>query len=161
MKIKRKQQDGCPFLTPPPPFPCVFLFPEQTLPFGFRPQIGIPGIIASKRCNNVDIYDNEVYNGGAEAAGIFLHRSSDSAKVYSESFFAIICKTFTRRTGNDLNDLLIGPPPPADRITRCAGYICIDRSCRSFGSHPSNPIQSHPIQIRLSSNTWPVPYRGS
>lgn len=41
------------------------------------------GIIASKRCNNVEIYDNEVYEGGAQAAGIFLHRSSDSAKVYN------------------------------------------------------------------------------
>ncbi|CAM9847007.1 unnamed protein product, partial [Ascophyllum nodosum] len=40
------------------------------------------GIIASKRCNNVKIYDNVVYDGGEEAAGIFLHRSSDSAKVY-------------------------------------------------------------------------------
>ncbi|CAM9753764.1 unnamed protein product, partial [Hapterophycus canaliculatus] len=37
------------------------------------------GIIASKRCNNVEIYRNEVYNGGQ--AGIFLHRSSDDAKV--------------------------------------------------------------------------------
>lgn len=44
----------------------------------------VSGIIASKRCNNVEIYDNEVYNGGAQAAGIFLHRSTDSAKVYGE-----------------------------------------------------------------------------
>ena len=43
------------------------------------------GIIASKRCNNVKIYENEVYNGGAQAAGIFLHRSSDSCEVYGES----------------------------------------------------------------------------
>lgn len=40
------------------------------------------GIIASKRCNNVEIYNNEVYDG--DQAGIFLHRSSDDAKVYSE-----------------------------------------------------------------------------
>lgn len=42
------------------------------------------GIIASKRCNNVKIFNNEVYDGGEDAAGIFLHRSSDDAKVYSE-----------------------------------------------------------------------------
>lgn len=41
------------------------------------------GIIASKRCNNVKIYDNEVYDGGAQAAGIFLHRSTDSCEVYN------------------------------------------------------------------------------
>lgn len=43
------------------------------------------GIIASKRCNNVEIYDNEVYDGGDEAVGIFLHRSTDDAVVYSEN----------------------------------------------------------------------------
>ena len=43
------------------------------------------GIIASKRCNNVKIYENVVYNGSAQAVGIFLHRSSDSCEVYSES----------------------------------------------------------------------------
>ncbi|CAM9595723.1 unnamed protein product [Ectocarpus sp. 4 AP-2014] len=42
---------------------------------------GNHGIIASKRCNNVEIYNNEVYNG--DQAGIFLHRSSDDAKVYN------------------------------------------------------------------------------
>ena len=42
------------------------------------------GIIASKRCNNLKIYDNEVYNGGSQAVGIFLHRSSDSCEVYGE-----------------------------------------------------------------------------
>ena len=42
------------------------------------------GIIASKRCNNVEIYDNEVYDGGDEAVGIFLHRSSDDALVHGE-----------------------------------------------------------------------------
>ena len=41
-------------------------------------------IIASKRCNNLKIYDNEVYNGGSQAVGIFLHRSSDSCEVYGE-----------------------------------------------------------------------------
>ncbi|CAM9489433.1 unnamed protein product [Ectocarpus fasciculatus] len=41
------------------------------------------GIIASKRCNNVKIFDNEVRDGGADAAGIFLHRSSDSAEVFN------------------------------------------------------------------------------
>ena len=46
---------------------------------------GNHGIIASKRCNNVKIYGNEVYDGGEEAAGIFLHRSSDSSEVYGES----------------------------------------------------------------------------
>ena len=45
---------------------------------------GNHGIIASKRCNNVEIYDNEVYDGGEDAAGIFLHRSSDYALVYSK-----------------------------------------------------------------------------
>lgn len=40
------------------------------------------GIIASKRCNDVVIRDNEVYDGGDEAVGIFLHRSSDNALVY-------------------------------------------------------------------------------
>lgn len=43
---------------------------------------GNHGIIASKRCNNVKIYRNEVYDGGESAAGIFLHRSSDNAEVY-------------------------------------------------------------------------------
>lgn len=41
------------------------------------------GIIASKRCTNVEIYNNEVYDG--QQAGIFLHRSTDNAKVYSKS----------------------------------------------------------------------------
>lgn len=45
---------------------------------------GNHGIIASKRCNDISIHDNEVYDGGAEAVGIFLHRSSDNAAVYSE-----------------------------------------------------------------------------
>ncbi|CAM9629201.1 unnamed protein product [Pylaiella littoralis] len=40
------------------------------------------GIIASKRCNNVKIFGNIVRDGGAQAAGIFLHRSSDGAEVY-------------------------------------------------------------------------------
>lgn len=44
----------------------------------------MPGIIASKRCNHVNIYNNEVHDGGALAAGIFLHRSSNRAKVYGE-----------------------------------------------------------------------------
>eukprot|EP00752_Nemacystus_decipiens_P009556 g8536.t1 len=42
---------------------------------------GNHGIIASKRCNNVEIYENEVSDGGAQAAGIFLHRSSNNAIV--------------------------------------------------------------------------------
>ncbi|CAM9200699.1 unnamed protein product [Ectocarpus fasciculatus] len=42
---------------------------------------GNHGIIASKRCNNVEIYDNDVYDG--DQVGIFLHRSSDDAKVYN------------------------------------------------------------------------------
>eukprot|EP00752_Nemacystus_decipiens_P011709 g10390.t1 len=33
------------------------------------------------RCNHVSIQNNEVWNGGYTAAGIFLHRSSDSAIV--------------------------------------------------------------------------------
>lgn len=45
----------------------------------------ITGIIASKRCNNVKIYDNEVFDGGPEAVGIFLHRSSNDCEVYGES----------------------------------------------------------------------------
>lgn len=43
------------------------------------------GIIASKRCNNVTISNNEVRDGGAQAAGIFLHRSTDNAQVFGES----------------------------------------------------------------------------
>eukprot|EP00903_Cladosiphon_okamuranus_P011526 g10853.t1 len=43
---------------------------------------GNHGIIASKRCNNVKIYNNEVYGGGKEAVGIFLHRSSNKCEVY-------------------------------------------------------------------------------
>lgn len=38
-------------------------------------------VVASKRCNHVSIQNNEVWNGGSTAAGIFLHRSSDSAIV--------------------------------------------------------------------------------
>eukprot|EP00752_Nemacystus_decipiens_P009061 g8090.t1 len=45
------------------------------------------GIIASKRCNNVQIYDNVVYDGGPEAVGIFLHRSSDFAEVYDNTIY--------------------------------------------------------------------------
>ncbi|CAN0243860.1 unnamed protein product [Scytosiphon promiscuus] len=41
------------------------------------------GIIASKRCNNVKIFNNVVRDGGENAAGIFLHRSSDHAEVYN------------------------------------------------------------------------------
>eukprot|EP00752_Nemacystus_decipiens_P017747 g15914.t1 len=44
---------------------------------------GNHGIIASKRCNDVSIHDNEVYDGGPDAVGIFLHRSSDDALVYN------------------------------------------------------------------------------
>lgn len=44
----------------------------------------VPGIIASKRCNHVKIFKNTVSNGGTKAAGIFLHRSTDSAEVYGE-----------------------------------------------------------------------------
>lgn len=34
-----------------------------------------------QRCNHVSIQNNEVWDGGETAAGIFLHRSSDSAIV--------------------------------------------------------------------------------
>lgn len=44
---------------------------------------GNHGIIASKRCNDVSIHDNEVYSGGPDAVGIFLHRSTDNAVVYN------------------------------------------------------------------------------
>ena len=50
-----------------------------------------PGIIASKRCNNAEIYGNTVHDGGAQAVGIFLHRSSDNAKVYGEWHGKIGC----------------------------------------------------------------------
>ena len=50
-------------------------------------MLGAAGIIASKRCNNVEIYDNEVYDGGAQAAGIFLHRSSDNAKIHGNTIY--------------------------------------------------------------------------
>ncbi|CAM9392267.1 unnamed protein product [Discosporangium mesarthrocarpum] len=43
---------------------------------------GNHGIIASKRCNDVEITNNYVHDGtGLIAAGIFLHRSSDRAVV--------------------------------------------------------------------------------
>lgn len=61
-------------MRPPPSFSsfvCVFL----------------AGIIASKRCNNVVIHDNEVYDGGEGAVGIFLHRSSDDAEVYGNHVY--------------------------------------------------------------------------
>ncbi|CAM9666932.1 unnamed protein product, partial [Laminaria digitata] len=45
---------------------------------------GNHGIIASKRCNGVSIQGNEVYGGGDESVGIFLHRSSDDAVVKGE-----------------------------------------------------------------------------
>ena len=48
---------------------------------------GNHGIIASKRCNNVKIFDNIVYDGGEFAAGIFLHRSSDNAEVYGNTIY--------------------------------------------------------------------------
>ena len=43
------------------------------------------GIIASKRCNNVQIYNNTVYDG--DQVGIFLHRSSDDATVYYNNIY--------------------------------------------------------------------------
>lgn len=43
------------------------------------------GIIASKRCNDVKIYNNTVYDGGQ--VGIFLHRSSDNAEVYDNIIY--------------------------------------------------------------------------
>lgn len=52
---------------------------DATVAFHFR-----TGIIASKRCNNVKIFGNTVSDGGPNASGIFLHRSSDDAEVYSE-----------------------------------------------------------------------------
>ena len=42
------------------------------------------GIIASKRCNNVLIEDNYVYDGGEGAHGIMLHRSCDDSIILSE-----------------------------------------------------------------------------
>lgn len=51
----------------------------------------VAGIIASKRCNNVEISNNEVYNGGENAAGIFLHRSSDNAQVFGELLRFFCC----------------------------------------------------------------------
>ena len=45
------------------------------------------GIIASKRCNNVQIYNNVVRDGGPAAAGIFLHRSSDFAEVHDNTIY--------------------------------------------------------------------------
>lgn len=46
------------------------------------------GIIASKRCTNLTSHDNEVFSGNK--TGIYLHRSSDDAKVYSESNTAVL-----------------------------------------------------------------------
>lgn len=37
----------------------------------------------------MEIYDNEVYNGGDEAVGIFLHRSSNGNKVYGENLSTV------------------------------------------------------------------------
>eukprot|EP00903_Cladosiphon_okamuranus_P019666 g18077.t2 len=45
------------------------------------------GIIASKRCNNLKIYNNEVYDGGAQAVGIFLHLSADNTEVYGNTIY--------------------------------------------------------------------------
>lgn len=42
------------------------------------------GIIAFKRCNNLEIYGNEVYDDGDQAVGIFLQSSSDDAVLYGE-----------------------------------------------------------------------------
>lgn len=50
------------------------------------------GIIASKRCNNLKIYNNNVYDGGESATGIFLHRSSDGCRVYGELYTAYRAK---------------------------------------------------------------------
>ena len=43
------------------------------------------GIIASKRCNNLNIFGNTVRDGGEDAAGIFLHRSGDNCHVHGEA----------------------------------------------------------------------------
>lgn len=48
----------------------------------------------------MEIYDNEVYDGGA--AGIFLHRSSDSAKVYGEKNANAMVSTTTSRVLLDI-----------------------------------------------------------
>ena len=41
-------------------------------------------IISSKRCNNLKIYQSEVYKGGSQAVEIFLHRRFDNSEVYGE-----------------------------------------------------------------------------
>ncbi|CAM9161226.1 unnamed protein product [Ectocarpus sp. 13 AM-2016] len=48
---------------------------------------GNHGIIASKRCNNVKIHHNTVYDGGEGAVGIFLHRSSDDCEVWENTVY--------------------------------------------------------------------------
>lgn len=45
------------------------------------------GIIASKRCNNVEIFNNDVWNSGK--SGIYLHRNSDDSKVFGEFPYSV------------------------------------------------------------------------
>lgn len=52
--------------------PLVFPPPSPPVPL---PQCDV------QRCDHVSIQNNEVYNGGELATGIFLHRSSDYAIV--------------------------------------------------------------------------------
>ncbi len=75
-----------PWLLPPIPIPASYL-PRPAVLLGLtRHSLAfLLGIIASKRCNNVKIYNNVIRDGGPEAAGIFLHRSSDYAEVYGNT----------------------------------------------------------------------------
>lgn len=71
------------YVAPPPPIMCPLL--DDAVPLNIAKTLSLSaGIIASKRCNNAKIYGNTVYDGGAQAVGIFLHRSSDNAEIYGE-----------------------------------------------------------------------------
>lgn len=66
------------------------------------PEIFKPETTTPQRCDHVSIQNNEVWNGGATAAGIFLHRSSDSAIVKGNHIYDMnVCawKTFGRIRG--------------------------------------------------------------
>eukprot|EP00752_Nemacystus_decipiens_P013622 g12080.t1 len=45
------------------------------------------GIIASKRCDHLKIYENEVFDGGVDGSGIFLHRSSNDCEIYDNEIY--------------------------------------------------------------------------
>lgn len=82
-------------------------------------QIALNGTTTTtQRCNHVSIQNNEVWNGGGTAAGIFLHRSSDSAIVKGNHVY-------------DMNVSLQGTSPYTRAWTLCFGvagnttHLCV------------------------------------